>query len=130
MQLDHELFSSPLNNNPHFAHYWTNQREDAVFGAHYDSFTSHKHFRAWANPVFSEHTIYESIRHAIEAASTAPDSTDTATVILVPLDKDWRYKKLLREPEVQPIWKMQNAATGLKIVHPLDGRGHWRQKNT
>ena len=94
-----EKMASPLDFHPGYQNFWSAYPRDAVFGAHHDCLTSKFSGFSVCHPIYDEHSMTRTLRHAIYSAIHNSDAT--ATFMFLP---SWRgpmntnpYSKLLLE---------------------------------
>ena len=94
-----EKMASPLDFHPGYQNFWSAHPRDAVFGAHHDCLTSKFSGFSVCHPIYDEHSMTRTLRHAIYSAIHNSDAT--ATFMFLP---SWRgpintnpYSNLLME---------------------------------
>ncbi len=72
-----EEMTSPLDFNPCYPNYWSAHSRDALFGAHLDSLSSQLIGFSMCHPIYNDHTMNLSLRHAIYSAIISTEATAT-----------------------------------------------------
>ncbi len=72
-----EKMASPLDFNTNYSHYWSADSRDALFGAHLNSLSSQFTGFSVCHPIYNEHTMNLSLRHAIHSAILSTEAIAT-----------------------------------------------------
>ncbi len=66
--VNQEKMASPLDFNTSYSHCWSADSQDALFGAHLNSLSSQFTGFSVCHPIYDDHTMNLSLRHAIYSA--------------------------------------------------------------
>ena len=93
----HERFSSPLNYNPVHAVHWTMYKEDKVFGAQHNAFSTPWVGTSQANPEYESSDMERAVRWAVHSSTMQDTST---TIFVLPKWHFTTYRTWLQHSNV------------------------------
>ncbi len=73
-----EKMAFPLDFNTSYSHYWSADSRDALFGVHLNSLSSQFTGFSVCHPIYDEHTMNLSLRHAIYSAILSTEAIATS----------------------------------------------------
>ena len=104
LNIQHELFSHPLNHSRSFRQHWSYDKRDEYFGSKYDAYSWNWWSQCFMTPETSEFELHRSVKHAIIAARTAPAELPIYTIAFLPI-MERAYADLLDDPAVLPLYR-------------------------